>query len=35
MCDDAFECLWYLLAYLIMMVAPPLLLYWAWCGLLR
>jgi hypothetical protein len=35
MCDDTLECLWYLLALLLMMVVPPLLLCWIWCGLLR
>lgn len=34
MCEDASECLWYLLAFLIMLVIPPLLLCWIWCGLL-
>jgi hypothetical protein len=35
MCDDAFQCLRYLVTLLIMMVAPPLLLFWIWRDLLR
>jgi hypothetical protein len=35
MCDHAIDCLWYLLAMLIMMVVPTLLLFWMWYGLLR
>jgi hypothetical protein len=35
MCDDAFECIRYLLTFLVLMVVPPLLVCWVWCGLLR
>jgi hypothetical protein len=35
MCDDTFQCLRYLVAFLIMLVVPPLLICWIWCALLR
>jgi hypothetical protein len=34
MCDDTFQCLWQTLAFLFILMAPPLLLFWIWSRLL-